>query len=285
MATVAALRSEYQEMLCRELLAYYPNSNAPNIADRATLGGADVGRRVSLILGFPLAKASVPRQFINCRFTELTEKFIRRSLSAMAHLMPGSWIVSGKGMPRGADLFGVSRDLTELQGVLARSPQLRDALDACGVITPDIIIARKPEPDEVINSGGEFIARDEQLARFAPLRERNQRRPILHASISCKWTMRSDRAQNAPTEALNLVRNREGNTLRIMVVTFEPLPSRLASVAVGADDVDCAYHVALPELVQAVAEVGNEAYIEQLQELVDGRRLRDISDLPLDLAA
>jgi len=285
MVTLAALRSEYQKMLCRELLAYYPKSNVPNIADGATLGGADVGRRVSLILGFPLAKAAVPRQFINGRFAELTEEFIRRSLSAMEHLLPGSWLVSGKGMSPGADLFGVSRDLTELQGVLARSPQLRDALDACGVIAPDMIIARKPEPDDIVNSGGGFIAQGKQVARFAPLRERNQRNPILHATISCKWTMRSDRAQNTHTEVLNLIRNSKGNALRIMVVTFEPLPSRLASIAVGADDVDCAYHVALPELVRAVAEVGNEAYIEQLQELVNGRRLRDISDLPLDLAA
>jgi len=285
MATIAALRSEYHEMLCRGLLAYYPNSNVPNIVDRATSGGADVGRRVSVLLGFPLAKASVPRQFLNCRFAELTEEFIRRSLSAMEHLVPGSWIVSAKGTPPGADLFGVSRDLTELQGVLACSPELWSALDDCGVITPDIIVARKPEPDAVINSAGEFVTRDEQVARFAPLRERNQRRPILRASISCKWTMRSDRAQNTRTEVLNLIRTCKGNALHVLVVTFEPLPNRVASIATGADDVDCAYHVALPELVQAVAEVGNEMYIEQLQELIEGRRLRDISDLPLDLAA
>lgn len=285
MATVAGLRGEYHEMLCRDLLACYPNSNVPNIVDKATSGGADIGRRVSLLLGFPLAEASVSRQFLNCRFADLTEEFIRRSLSAMEHLMPGSWVVSAQGTPPGADLFGVSRDLTELQGVLARSPGLRDALDECGVITPDIIVARTPEPDEVINSVGEFVTRDERVARFAPLRERNQRYPILHASISCKWTMRSDGARDTHTDALNLVRNRNRDALHILVVTFEPLPNRLASVAMGADGVDCAYHVALPELVQAIAEVGNETYIEQLQDLIDGRRLRDISDLPLDLAA
>jgi hypothetical protein len=284
MATIAALRREYHEMLCRDLLAYYPNSNVPNIVDRATLSGADVGRHLSRVLGFQLAKASAPRQSIHCRFAELTEKFLRRSLSAMGHRMPGGWIVSAKGMLGTADLFGVSRDLTELQEALVRDPQLWDALDGCGAITPDIIVSRRTGADEVISSAGESAARDEQVARFALLRERRQQRPILHASISCKWTMRSDKGQDIRIETLNLVRDCKGNALRILVVTFEPLPNCLASIAMGADGVDCAYHVALPELVQAVADVGNEAYIEQLQELVDGRRLRDISDLPLDLA-
>lgn len=34
--------------------------------------------------------------------------------------------------------------------------------------------------------------------------------PYDHASISAKFTMRSDRAQNSRTEALNLIRNRKG---------------------------------------------------------------------------
>jgi len=285
-ATLAVLRSQYQEMLCRELLACCPKSDVPNMVDEADSARADIGRRISRLLGLPLANALAPRQFIDHQFAELTEEFVRRALSAMEHLMPGSWIVSGKGVSPGTDLFGVSRDLMGLQAVLARSSQLRDALGACGVITPDIIIARRPEPDELINAAGEILSeRDERIARWAPLRERNQQKPILHAVISCKWTMRGGRAPNARTEVLNLLRNRQGNGLRTMVVTAEPSPVHLVSIAVGADDVDCAYHVALPELVRAFAEAGNEAYIEQLRELVDGRRLRDISDLPLDLAA
>ncbi len=40
----------------------------------------------------------------------------------------------------------------------------------------------------------------------------------------------------------------------------------------------------LPELIEAVKETGNEAAIETLDTLVDGRRLRDIADLPFALA-
>jgi hypothetical protein len=106
----------------------------------------------------------------------------------------------------------------------------------------------------------------------------------LHASISCKWTIRSDRSQNARTEGLNLIRNRKGHTPHIAVITGEPMPTRIASLAMGTGDIDCVYHFALHELVEAVKEVSSEAAIETLDMLIDGRRLRDIADLPFDLA-
>ncbi|MBI4551464.1 MAG: type II deoxyribonuclease [Candidatus Latescibacteria bacterium] len=107
---------------------------------------------------------------------------------------------------------------------------------------------------------------------------------ILHASISCKWTIRSDRVQNTRTEGLNLIRNRKGPTPHIAVVTAEPLPTRLASLALGTGDLDCVYHFALPELLESVEKIGSEDQLEVLRGMINGRRLRDISDLPLDLA-
>ncbi len=69
-----------------------------------------------------------------------------------------------------------------------------------------------------------------------------------------------------------------------MVVTGEPLPSRLSSLALGTGDIDCVYHFALYELIDAVKDTGAEDSIEILKILVEGKRLRDISDLLLDLA-
>ena len=96
--------------------------------------------------------------------------------------------------------------------------------------------------------------------------------------------MRSDRAQNARSEALNLIRNRKGRLPHVVVVTGEPTPSRLSSLALGTGDVDCVYHFALPELVAAVRDLDQSESIELLQIMIEGNRLRDISDLPLDLA-
>jgi len=52
----------------------------------------------------------------------------------------------------------------------------------------------------------------------------------------------------------------------------------------GTGDIDCVYHFALPELVESVRDTGAEDSIEMLNILISGKRLKDISDLPLDLA-
>jgi hypothetical protein len=52
----------------------------------------------------------------------------------------------------------------------------------------------------------------------------------------------------------------------------------------GTGDLDCVYHFALPELRQTIEELDNVDQLDMLNMMVDGRRLRDISDLPFDLA-
>lgn len=54
-------------------------------------------------------------------------------------------------------------------------------------------------------------------------------------------------------------------------------------VRLGTGDVDFVYHAALPELRESLAAIGNEDQLDMLNTIVQGRRLRDISDLVLDL--
>lgn len=54
-------------------------------------------------------------------------------------------------------------------------------------------------------------------------------------------------------------------------------------ICAGTGDIDCMYHFALYELVKAVEDYGREDIVEQLDTLIAGKRLKDISDLPLDL--
>jgi hypothetical protein len=62
------------------------------------------------------------------------------------------------------------------------------------------------------------------------------------------------------------------------------LPTRIAALALGTGDLDCVYHFALHELVQSLKTIDNEDQLDILTSMVDGRRLRDISDLLFDLA-
>ncbi len=55
-------------------------------------------------------------------------------------------------------------------------------------------------------------------------------------------------------------------------------------ICTDAGDIDCLYHFALYELIEAVKSTHAEDAIEMLKILIAGKRLKDISDLPLDLA-
>lgn len=99
----------------------------------------------------------------------------------------------------------------------------------------------------------------------------------LHASISCKWTIRSDRVQNIRHEAVVMTKHRRGRQPHMVAVTAEPMPSRLAAIARGTGELDCVYHASLTELRRACNE-GTEA--DLLEELEAQERLRPLSALP-----
>jgi hypothetical protein len=106
----------------------------------------------------------------------------------------------------------------------------------------------------------------------------------MHAAVPCKWTLRSDRAQNIRHEAVVLIRHRRGRLPHITPVTAEPLPTRLASLARGTAEVDAVYHVALDELVAACEVAGTAEQIDALGELIGHNRLRDLSTLTSTLS-
>ena len=70
----------------------------------------------------------------------------------------------------------------------------------------------------------------------------------------------------------------------MVAVTAEPLPTRIAALALGTGDLDCVYHFALPELKKTIEKIDNQDQLDMLNTMIEGRRLRDISDLPFDLA-
>ncbi len=211
-------------------------------------------------------------------------EFVSTTFLQLAHLRPGRWEVQHV---KGRNRLEIARfeqysHLVALDRAAKNDPEFAAALGSDYTITPDVIIVRALESDEAINNPVALV--DDAVATRSSLRQRDGGLPLLHASISCKWTIRSDRAQNARSEALNLVRNRKGPLPHIVVVTAEPTPSRLASIALGTGDVDCVYHFALYELQETVDALDMHDAADALAVMVDGDRLKDISDLPLDLA-
>lgn len=229
-------------------------------------------------------------QTVGNQFEIACMQFVKNCFTAMQHIRPGEWIVE---QVKGRSEEKISKyaqysHLADLKRLAEEHSGLATFLGHGYTIAPDVVIARKRESDRNLNSGTTPLV-DNYTAQLTTLRKENltyeTAEEILHASISCKFTMRSDRAQNTRTEALNLLRNRKGRSPHIVSVTAEPTPSRIASLALGTGDVDCVYHFALHELQQLIEQADQwDDALELLNIMIEGKRLRDISDLPLDLA-
>jgi len=223
-------------------------------------------------------------QTLGKQFEMLTMEFLQATFPNLQNLYPGKWSILqlGNNNKLKTSDFEQYEHLAYLSALTAENAQLAAALGNDYLVAPDVVVYRELFEDDEINQNQCIV--DNDVSKMADIRKVNGGKPLLHASVSAKYTMRSDRAQNSRTEALNLIRNRKGHLPHIVVVTAEPMPNRLASLALGTGDIDCVYHFALYELLRAVKEVGSEDAIELLDTLVSGKRLKDISDLPLDLA-
>lgn len=254
----------------------------PSIADGASKSSVAFAKGVLERLGEEVVGARLAGQMAGSKFEVVVEQFLGQTLPKLRQIRPGAFSIM-KGSSRLAIASSEQYShLASLAQLIESNPELEVAIGMDYLIKPDVMVLRTPEPDEVINAEENLV--DESVARHASIRLINNALPLLHASVSCKWTLRSDRAQNARSEALNLVRNRKGRLPHVVVVTAEPTPNRLASLALGTGDIDCVYHIALPELQEAAAATHYEDSINLLKTMIEGRRLRDIADLPLDLA-
>lgn len=253
-------------------------------ADGSNVTSKSIAKGIAELLKAETIGERIAGQTSGNQFESICAEFVRKTFLKLKHLRPGDWDIH---QVSGRNRLEIARyeqyaHLVALDRAAKNDPELAAALGSDYTITPDIVVARGTESDDSINERELLV--DGSVTTLASLRQQNGGLPLLHASISCKWTIRSDRAQNARSEALNLVRNRKGRLPHVMVVTAEPTPSRLASIALGTGDIDCVYHFALYELQATVKTLGLDDAADLLAVMVDGKRLKDISDLPLDLA-
>jgi hypothetical protein len=276
---ITLARQEFHRVISSALLTR-DAAGVPSNADRASRASVAIASRVADEVGSSTVSTRLAGQVSGSSFEEVCETFLQATFLKLGHLRPGRFEILRRN--RNIANYEQYSHLAELKAAADADPELAAALGRDYIIAPDRIIVRYPEEDDVLNAGLTVV--DSTTAQRASLRKSSGSRPLLHASVSSKWTLRSDRAQNARTEALNLLRNRKGPLPHIVVVTGEPLPSRIASLALGTGDIDCVYHFALPELLIAVNALDYQDSLELIQTMIDGKRLKDISDLPLDLA-
>lgn len=275
-------RKNYHARLLQTVLTVN-EKGVPSNADKDSRLSVLIASGIAEILKFETGER-LAGQTSGSEFETINADFLKDTFLKLGHIRPGSWEIKkiGNRNRRAIADFEQYAHLTALDHAAKLNRDLAAALGNDYTITPDIIIYRHLLSESEVNQGGLLV--DQDISRRTSLREINGGKPLLHASISSKWTIRSDRSQNTRSEALNLIRNRKGHLPHIVAVTAEPLPSRLASIALGTGDIDCIYHFALNELVEAVQGAKAEDSIELINIMIDGKRLKDIADLPLDLA-
>jgi len=227
------------------------------------------------------------------RFAKSVEDYLSACFLRLEHLRPGNWKFTTTQRGGSISVYDQHGHPNADEQLTGENSEIATLLEKDCYIGADILVGRAPVSDEQINASEKLLGPCDRIASLTRLRERNistdgngeacdsSMPQILHAMISCKWTLQSDKAQ---TEAFNLMCKGDGRSLRAVVVTMEPLPRRIASITLGMRDIDCVYHATLYELIAAAEDDEQSDAYGFLKELVDARRLRDISDLPLDLA-
>ena len=285
--TLIDCRKQFHDAICHDLLkiskSKKKNGDYPNNAD----GDSAISVKIAWgILNRITEKPIIEKmsgQSAGRIFEQLIKEYIENAFGLLQHIRPGNWKYY---IETEITQFEQYKDLAEVEKVLKSNKKLATTFGQDYIIKPDIVISREPISTDKINEIKAILKNEDEISKLTPFIKSNfdPWKELLHASISCKWTLRSDRAQNIRTEAFNLIRHRKGHIPHIVAVTGEPTLTRIASLALGTGDIDCVYHFALHELKETLDEIQDESQLDMYAMLVEGKRLRDISDLPFDLA-
>lgn len=281
-ALLAIERKKYHKALLEKGVLTIDKDGVPSNADKSSKLSITIANGIAQALMAETAEKTVG-QTAGAKFELVNMEFLEATFPKLQNLRPGNWHIIKLGNRNSikTSSFVQYEHLEYLNELTEKDAKLAASMGNDYMVAPDVVIYQDAIEDSEINKN--LLVVDSSTAKMAYIRKETGGLPILHASISAKWTMRSDRAQNSRTEALGLIRNRKGHLPHIVVVTGEPMPGRLASLALGTGDIDCMYHFALYELIDAVEKSGAEDSKELLDVLIKGKRLKDISDLPLDL--
>ncbi len=239
-ALIAKARKDYHKSLLENGVLTVDTKGIPSNADSSSKLSIAIARGIANQLMAETHDKAVG-QTSGAKFEQLNMQFLMETFPNLQKLRPGKWHIVKLGNRNAikTSSFAQYEHLDYLSKLTESDAKLAASMGNDYMVAPDVVIYRDTVTDEEINSPQIIV--DDTVCKMADIRAQNGGLPILHASVSAKWTMRSDRAQNSRTFALY-------------------------------------------ELIKAVEATGAEDSIEMLNVLIDGKRIKDISDLPLDLA-
>src|SRR5690348_15101442 len=202
---LARIKSEILWVKPQDNLKESIRRNLPSAIEGA-VSVADVDNASSIRIAWEWASrlpgpfaGSQPPQDSGKLFQFAVRDFLQAGFQFGADLRPGEWQWKTE-YP--ASHFDQYAHLNDIRSALELNKELRTIFSEQYLVVPDIVVCRAPVPAETVGRNPGV-----QVANLSPLLDDAQltkSHPLLHASVSCKITLRSDRAQNTRTEALNL---------------------------------------------------------------------------------
>lgn len=190
-------RKKYHESIIRYGILSVDSKGIPSNADKSSRLSIAISSKIAETLYAELHEKQLA-QTSGAKFEQVNLEFIANTFPLLQNLRPGKWVVEKLGNRNSikTSSFVQYEHLSYLGQIIKTDSKLATALGNDYMVAPDIVIYRLPETDEEINNQSLIV--DDSAARQAVIRKKYSPMPILHASISAKWTMRSDRAQKQP---------------------------------------------------------------------------------------
>ena len=182
-------KNEALQVICATLLTSEEVviHNIPDIRDVNNMIKllCDIGVKVRKVDSQPSADNSYYFQA-----DQLNMEFLLATFPKLQNLRPGKWHITKLGNRNTikTSSFAQYEHLDYLTRLTAYDKKLAASMGNDYMVAPDVVVYRETEPDEEINSVQIFV--DDTVCTMADIREKNGGLPILHASVSAKWTMR-----------------------------------------------------------------------------------------------
>jgi len=142
-------------------------------ADSSNTTSKKIAKGIANLLQANTIGERIAGQTSGNQFENICADFIRNTFTKLAHLRPGTWDVH---QVSGRNRLEIARyaqyaHLVALDRAAKADAELAAALGSDYTITPDIVVVRKPENDDVINTPTYLL--DDTVATLTSLRKKN----------------------------------------------------------------------------------------------------------------
>lgn len=247
------VRQEYHRRLQEKLWSV--SGGLPSNSDPTSRISVEIGLALAEAAGATVDLPQLDGPGAGIEFERRTVRFMEASLTCVTEVTQADWRVE-----TGSSITEFAR-YDHLNGV--RQAAAKDNQPAA-VLYDDYSLAP-----------GAFVG-----CRLKTHQQAGSGSAVLSGVVACKWMIPRDFGQRV----IDLLRCPEVPRDRVAVVTAEPLPGRITSIAIGTER-PCVYHIALKELQDVLARMRWYESREMLDIMVDQGRLRDMLELPLDLTS